>query len=358
MFRSSVMSFVVCALFCSSVWSQQVTQRRDLFDAWDKNKDGKLTKDELPERLRGNFNRVDADSDGFISRDEDRKFRQRALQARGRNQIPEGAVAHKDLAYVPKAHERQKLDLYLPKKDGKSDALIVWIHGGGWRNGSKNSCPAVTFVKEGFAVASINYRLSGHAKFPAQIHDCKAAIRWLRANAKKYEIDDKQIGVWGSSAGGHLVALVGTSGDTKQLEGELGNADQSSRVQAVCDYFGPTDFLTMNAQSTIKGPIDHDAENSPESLLMGGPIQKNKELVKAASPLTYVTKDDPPFLIVHGDMDPLVPLAQSKTLHEKLTKAGVSSNLHVVEGAGHGRFNDPKIQTMVLEFFRKQLQKK
>ena len=358
MFRSALLSILVCTVFCSESWSQQPVQRRDPFKQWDKNGDGKLTKDELPERVRQNFKRVDTDGDGFISRDEDRKFRQKALQVRGRNRLPEGAVSHKDLEYVTDGHERQKLDLYLPKKDGKPDALIVWIHGGGWRQGSKNSCPAMPFVKDGFAVASINYRLSSHAKFPAQIHDCKAAIRWLRANAKKYEIDAQHIGVWGASAGGHLVALLGTSGDVKDLEGTLGNAEQSSRVQAVCDYFGPTDFLTMNSQSTIKGPIDHDAENSPESLLMGGPIQQIKEKVSTASPLSYVTKDDPPFLMVHGDKDPLVPLAQSETLHAKLAKAGVASKLHVVKGGGHGGFRDPETLSRVLEFFKTQLQKK
>ena len=160
--------------------------------------------------------------------------------------MPDGVKAHRDLVYVGNGHERHKLDLFVPEKADGPLPLIIWVHGGGWQNGSKDGCPPLRdgYTERGYAVASINYRLSGHAVFPAQIEDCKAAIRWLRAHAKEYNLDPQRFGVWGSSAGGHLVALIGTSGDVKEFDVGA-NLDQSSRVQAVCDYYGPTDFTVF-----------------------------------------------------------------------------------------------------------------
>jgi acetyl esterase/lipase len=264
-------------------------------------------------------------------------------------------VVERDIAYVKNGHERHKLDLYRPEKSNEARPLVVWIHGGGWRNGSKTNCPAVPLVNRGFVVASINYRLSGHAVFPAQINDCKAAIRWLRANAETYRINGDHIGVWGSSAGGHLVALLGTSGDVDDLEGDFGHADQSSRVQAVCDWFGPTDLLLMNEQAGDRGTIDHDAADSPESKLLGGPLQENADKAKRAGPITYVTSDDPPFLIVHGNQDPLVHWQQSQMLADSLKDSGCDVTLTIVPGAGHGRFRDPEITEASLRFFEKTL---
>lgn len=266
--------------------------------------------------------------------------------------LPEGTRVLRDLEYVPGGHERQKLDLYLPK-NAMALPLVVWVHGGAWRAGSKERCPAVPLLREGYAVASLNYRLSQHAVFPAQIEDCKAAIRWLRAHAKEYGIDSDHVGVWGSSAGGHLVAMLGTTGDVKDFEkGE--NLNVSSRVQAVCDWFGPTDFTQMNK---FQSRIDHDAADSPESLLMGGPIQTNKGKTARANPMTYVSRDDPPFLIVHGDADPLVPFNQSELLQGALRQAGVAVQIHLIKGAGHGGpgFNTPEVQAMVRDFFARQL---
>jgi acetyl esterase/lipase len=242
---------------------------------------------------------------------------------------PPGVKVLKDLAYVPGGHERQKLDLYLPEKAAEQPLpLVVWIHGGGWEAGSKEGCPAVPLVEKGYAAASINYRLSQQALFPAQIEDCKAAIRWLRANAKKYHLDPRHIGVWGASAGGHLVALLGATGGVKDLEGEEGNLDQSSRVQAVVDWFGPTDFATIG-----KGLSD---PKSPVSRLIGGSPQENKEKAAKASPITYVGKDAAPTLIMHGDKDNLVPISQSEELAAALKKAGVEVTFQVVKGNGHG----------------------
>lgn len=263
----------------------------------------------------------------------------------------------RDLQYVPAGHERHKLDLYLPARGSQRPAvsgplpLIIWVHGGAWRAGDKRRCPAVRFVRRGYAVASINYRMSQHAIFPAQIEDCKAAIRWLRANSKEYDIDAERIGVWGSSAGGHLVALLGTTGNVKEFDkGE--NLNVSSRVQAVCDYFGPTDFTKM---SSFPSKMDHDAADSPESKLLGGAVQENKQACQRADPISYVSKDDPPFLIVHGDKDMSVPHNQSQILYEALKKAKVNVRFHTVKGAGHGRFNSPQVDKMVDDFFDKHL---
>jgi len=269
-----------------------------------------------------------------------------------RPNMPEGTRILRDIAYVPDDHERQKLDLYLPEQN-EGDGfmpLIVWVHGGAWLAGSKDNCPSARFLRHGYAAASINYRLSQHAIFPAQIEDCKAAIRFFRANAEKYNIDPNRIGVWGASAGGHLVALLGTAGDVKEFD-KGPNLNISSRVQAVCDFFGPTDFTKM---SSFKSSMNHDAPDSPEAQLVGGPVQENKEACKRANPITYVSKDDPPFLICHGDKDMLVPHNQSVLLNAALKDAGVSVKFHTVKGGGHG-FRDPEIDQMVQEFFDKHL---
>jgi acetyl esterase/lipase len=265
-----------------------------------------------------------------------------------------GKRTYLNLEYVPGGHERQKLDIYLPEHGTDTGPLpvVVWIHGGAWRAGSKKNCRSKVFLKDGYAAASINYRLSQHATFPAQIEDCKAAIRYLRANAKKYNIDPDRIGVWGSSAGGHLVALLGTTSDIKDFN-KGPNLHLSSKVQAVCDFFGPTDFTRM---SDFESRMDHDAADSPESILVGGPVQENKEACKRANPITYVSRNDPPILIVHGDKDPLVPHNQSELLYEALKKVDVDVKFHTVKGGGHG-FRDVQVDRMVKEFFNRHLKK-
>ncbi|MBC8350557.1 MAG: alpha/beta hydrolase [Planctomycetes bacterium] len=269
--------------------------------------------------------------------------------------LAKGIVANRDIEYARVGDNSLRLDLYSPKEPAARRPLIVWVHGGGWRNGSKDRCPALRFLAKGYVVASINYRLSGVAIYPAQIHDCKAAIRWLRAHAEQYSIDPRRIGVWGSSAGGHLVALLGTSGGVEPLEGDLGSLDHSSRVQAVCDFFGPTDFLQMDDHAVPNAPFKHNAPDSPEALVIGGPIQENTKKVEAANPLTYVTPDDPPFFIVHGDKDPLVPLHQSQLLFDALKRAKVNVKLHVVEGGQHGFGRNSDVDKLVDSFFDKQL---
>lgn len=260
----------------------------------------------------------------------------------------------KDIPYVTAGHERQKLDLYLPESADGPVPLLIWVHGGGWQNGSKeNGLPLrQDWTERGYAVASLNYRLSGHAIFPAQIEDCKAAIRWLRAHASAYGLDPDRFGVWGSSAGGHLVALLGTSGEVKELD--VGDhLDQSSHVQAVCDYYGPTDF---EAFVTRPGYESHASPTSAEAKLLGGAVLENLELAAKANPITHVTSNDPPFLIVHGDKDPVVPIQQSELLFEALKKAEIPVHFHTIKGAAHGQgFSGPEIQPMVNAFFDSHL---
>lgn len=271
-------------------------------------------------------------------------------------QPPAGVIAYRDLAYVENGHPRQKLDLYLPA-DGENRPLIVWIHGGAFRMGSKegneNDQLPFDYLRKGYALASLNYRLSQHAIFPAQIEDCKAAVRWLRARSAEFKLDPKRFAAWGPSAGGHLAAMLGTAGHVTELEVGA-HLDVSSRVQYVVDYFGPTDFLQMDTQRLPDGMI-HDAADSPESELVGGPIQEYPEKVARANPVTYVTADSPPFLIVHGDCDPLVPYGQSLLLVEALEKAGVDVTFYTVEGGGHGRFTDPKVPALTAAFLAKHL---
>ncbi len=267
-------------------------------------------------------------------------------------QPPDGAIVHRDLAYVTDGHERQRLDLYLPK-EGTNLPLLINIHGGAFRAGSKEQGVPVGYLRRGYAIASINYRLSQHALFPAQIQDCKAAVRWLRAHAAEYRIDPTRFAAWGSSAGGHLAAMLGTTGDFQEFDVGA-NLDQSSRVQAVVDYFGPTDFLQMDAHRLPNGMV-HDGADSPESQLVGGAIQENPAKTTRANPITYVSPADPPFLIVHGDQDPLVPHHQSELLEAALKKAGVPVSFYTVKGAGHGGFRDPKVEELTREFLAQQL---
>lgn len=256
------------------------------------------------------------------------------------NADPPDAQVHRDLVYGQGSGQDLKLDLYLPKNAQGPLPLIVWVHGGGWRQGSKSQSQALWLLPKGYAVASVGYRLSGVATFPAQIDDCRAAVAWLRANASQYGLNANRIGAWGPSAGGHLVALLGVM----------------DNVQAVVDFYGPTDLLKMSA---FPSKIDHDSPQSPESLLIGGPIQENKEKTQKANPIRYISKQTAPFLIVHGDKDMTVPLNQSELLHAALQKAGIESRFKTLEGAGHGgpQFSSPEVRDMIEKFFHRHLKR-
>ena len=273
---------------------------------------------------------------------------QGTTQAKG-PKLPEGTTEYRDLSYGPHK-ERNNLDLFVPKSESPLP-LVLWVHGGGWSLGSKDGGnPAIPLLNHGYAVASTNYRLSQHAAFPAQIEDVKSAVRFLRANAKKYNLNPDRFGAWGASAGGHLVALLGTSGDIKSFDADS-NKDVTSKVQAVIDFFGPTDLLKLAPPNATDHPI---------AKLLGGSVSEKKDLAIKANPITHITKDDPPFLIVQGDDDKLVPANQSELLAEALKKAGVECELVVIKGAGHGgpQFNTKEMQEKYLAFFEKNLKKK
>jgi acetyl esterase/lipase len=262
-------------------------------------------------------------------------------------QPTKSVLVYKDLSYVLNGHALQKLDLYVPEERDTLLPLIVWIHGGGWKAGSKDYCPALAWSKKGYAVASVNYRLSQVAKFPAQIKDCKAAIRWLRAHAGKYRIDPDHVAVWGGSAGGHLASLVGTAGDVPAWE--EGYRVSSSQVQAVIDWYGRADLTPVSKDSAFM--------NSPSAFLLGGTGRGVAELAREASPIFHVSQDDPPFLIMHGDMDKIVPVQQSRVFAEALRKAGVKVDFVVLRGAGHGGsdFLQPHEVTIIDGFLNQYL---
>lgn len=263
---------------------------------------------------------------------------------------PEGVDVLRDVIFSTVDQQELQLDLYRPKKASGTLPVVVWVHGGGWKNGSKDRCPAVWLAAHGFAVASIDYRLTHQAQWPAQIDDCRAAVRWLRENAKTFNLNPDRIGAWGSSAGGHLVALLGTL-DPPDSE------ETSSRVQAVCDWFGPTDLLTMPPNTISETRTEADIAQSNGAKLLGATVRDVPALAKQASAFYQVSEDDPPFLIMHGEKDPGVPLSQSQHLHENLLIAGAQSELKVIANAGHGgkEFQAPEAKQLVLDFFLKTL---
>lgn len=261
---------------------------------------------------------------------------------------PSGIKILKDLDYVGKGHPRQQLDLYLPEtKADKARPLIVFIHGGAWAGGSKQDGvgPLSLFLSEHrYAAASLGYRLTNEASWPAQIHDCKAALRWLGQHATKYDYDINRIALFGVSAGGHLVSLLGTSIGDKALEGSLGLTEAPApRIQCVINFCGPTNFLSYSQQG---GTIDPDDPKNVIAKFFGGPMKEHLELAKVASPVHHVTPDDPPFLHIHGTNDELVPYAQAQEFDAAFEKVGVSSTLLTGTGAGHAFLSEELIGHM------------
>jgi acetyl esterase/lipase len=290
------------------------------------------------------------------------------------------APTHRAIPYAQVGGRELLADLYVPSTGTPPYPLVVWLHDGGWLSGTR-ALPSMVLplLAQGVAVATIDYRLTSEAgrygaegvTFPAQIHDVKGAIRYLRANASTYGFDPARIGVWGSSSGGHLAALAATSGDVGALEGDVGgNPGVSSRVQAAVDYYGPIDLLQLSVDVTTPpgAAFDHDAPGSPGSLLIGyslpgqglGVLRSHAgdattpyplfvSLARAASPLTYVDANDPPFLIAHGTADPQVAFHQSERLRDALVAVGASPQFVAVSGAGHGQF-PASVQQQVIGF--------
>ncbi len=281
-----------------------------------------------------------------------------AAQFGGPQNLPDRVQLEADIPYAETDNPRQRLNLLLPKDPDNEQPLpvIVYVHGGAWLAGDRagGHRRLADYVSSGeYAGVSVGYRLTDEAIWPAQIYDCKAAIRWIRGNAEKYNLDPNRIGVIGDSAGGHLVAMLGTSGGIEELEGDLGaHTDLGSNVQCVVDQFGPSDLLAMK---DYPSQLDHDAANSPEGKLVGGRVSDKKEIATAASPIAYVSRDDPPFLIIHGNQDRIVPYNQSERLAAALKKAEVECYFATVDGAGHGGFQNPEVRKRQRQFFDKQL---
>lgn len=261
-----------------------------------------------------------------------------------------------NISYVDKdtgvAHT---LDLYFPPGEHAKVPLLVWIHGGAWKEGDKQPSPMMPLLVRGFAVAGINYRFAPDHKFPAQIHDCKAAIRWLRKHADQYGFDKNRIGVFGISAGGHLAALLGASNGVKELEGNVGVTGESSDVQAVVAWCGVGNLATLHAQGGKNDQLDYDSDKAPVSMFLGGTAEKNPEIAKAASPVTYLKPGlKVPCLIMHAERDPVVPFAQSQELYDAWKKTGAPVTLESVKSDQHIFISVPTMMT-VIDFFQKTL---
>ncbi|GIF04279.1 alpha/beta hydrolase [Actinoplanes siamensis] len=271
----------------------------------------------------------------------------------------EGGLVHRRDAVVAEipGFRPLALDLAAPAKPGPPRPVIVCVHGGAWLSGrNKGETPggiAERLLDAGFAVARVTYRLSAEARFPAQLHDVKAAVRWLREHARELSLDPERVGVWGDSAGGHLASLVALTGDDPDpaLSGRHGVAPVSDAVQSAVVWYGPSDLLTMAAQSHPEGVQDHDAAASPESLLLGGPVQTRPDDAAAAGPVTYVRADGPPMLLLHGAEDRVVPAAQSQELYDRLAALSGPVTLRIVPGADHC-FTGTDLEPLVAESVR------
>jgi acetyl esterase/lipase len=372
--------FVVILSFALHVSAQETENKIDtkyLLEDFDKNGDGKLSIEEFPEEKRHAFKQVDDDGDGFITREEEKIYRKGRPEDRAREKEKKGVIERrteyegdtrieKDIIYAVENGRKLPLDVYIPEKKlakGKPLPVVLWYHGGGWKGGSKSNGGIAKGITEyGYMVISVEYRLSGEALFPAQVQDSKSAVRWVRANAEEWGFDPDNIGVMGRSAGGHLVAFLGTTGDIREYDTES-NAGYSSRVQAVVDLWGASDLLLMDEQSLPGSRIKHNSADSPEGRLLGGPITEEpfRSMAVKVNPITYIKKgqDLPPFLLIHGDSDLSVPVGQSKILHAALQEAGGESILHIEKGAGHGlrdgEMDYDELREMAAKFFDKHL---
>lgn len=270
----------------------------------------------------------------------------------GGNALAQDRKAIEDIEFAKVGDRSLKLDLYVPAAPVKPP-LVVYVHGGGWMGGKRDNIPLGKLIWRGFAVASIDYRLSGEAQFPAQAYDIKAAIRFLRAHAKDYGVDATKIAIAGSSAGGHLAALVGTTNGVKELEGNVGtDLGASSDVQAIMDFFGASDLESIMEQSTPKG---QEFRGPALQHLLGGSPTEKPELAKLASPITHVGAGDPPLLIVHGDADPQMPYEQARELDRAYQKAGLPVQFVTIPGGKHGgpEFYDEARTDIMAEFLTK-----
>ena len=249
------------------------------------------------------------------------------------NRLPEGTIIERDIVYAKNGEREMLLDVYRPKSN-EPLPLVIWFYGGAWDWGNKDrSNPMVPLISHGYAIAGVTYTKSREEIFPAVINDCRAAVSFLRLNAKRFNLDPARFGAAGESSGGHLTALLATTSDTDKFQKHPVTLKASSAIQAASPWCGPTDFLKLN---DVKASQDYSKRQSAPSRLIGAPIKQAPERCREANPITYVSKGDPPCFIVHGDRDFVVPLNQSELLHAALKKVGAASTLYVVKGGQHG----------------------
>ena len=269
--------------------------------------------------------------------------------------LAQGVHKVADLEYAQAGGQPLKLDLYQPST--AHAPLLVWLHGGRWEVGSKDRMPLGALVERGYAIASLDFRPASRARFPGQVHDIKAALRYLRARAPQYGYDATRIGILGESSGGHLAALVGTTNGRAELEGTLGeHLGVSSEVHAIVSYFGASDLTTILAQST---PYGLGIREPALKTLLGGLPNETEELARLASPVFQIDAQDPPLLLLHGDQDPQMPINQSHELEGAYERAGLDAKLIVVHGAGHGggAFYDAERTNLVAAFLDEHLRR-
>jgi acetyl esterase/lipase len=260
-----------------------------------------------------------------------------------------------DVVYGRGGDEDLQLDIYAPKDGPGPFPAVVVLHGGGWAKGSHELFRplAGALAAHGYVAATVGYRLAPRHKFPAQIQDVKCAVRWLRANAARYQIDSERIGALGFSAGAHLALLLGLTQAKDGLEGDGGNPEQSSQIQAVINISGPTDLTRPDWPEATRAIIFD---------WLGGSREQIPGVYWAASPLAYVHRGAPPVLTIHGTEDPVVPYEQAKLLHAALRRAKVSSRLEPLHGKDHGENwtaeNQKHNATAILAFLDNQLRQR
>lgn len=260
--------------------------------------------------------------------------------------------ADTDIPYAIRGNSKLHLDIHYPAEATRPPyPTLLWIHGGGWRNGSRQNWHLVDWLPEkGFAVVSIDYRLTGTAPFPAQIEDCVSALEWIGNNGERYNLDTDKIFTAGLSAGAHLATLLGTSGNHFAA-----NKTELLTIRGILHFYGPCDFLSL--MKYAKEPNDTlNTDKSPVFGLLGGPLRENETLAKEASPVTYLDGNDPPLLIFVGTNDSLMTQRQCKRLDDLARTTGIPSTIHTIKGAGHGgpEFKDLHRQQLILQFLRSQ----
>jgi acetyl esterase/lipase len=352
-------------LIAPTCLAQQTPER---FRRLDRNGDNLLSRDEVTGPV---FDELDADHNNSVTVNEAIEWARRNENGAGQRSGPDPRVrpqsggisaqrpllngfrVERNVAYANTENARQRLDLFVPESaDGQSRfPVLIYVHGGGWEGGNRDGGQpfiAPILRTRRYAVATIDYRLSGEAIWPAQLHDCKAAVRWIRANAKRLGCDEDKIAVLGTSAGGHLAAMLGVTGGEPEFEGSVGpHVAISSKVSCVIDFYGPTDLVALG------GPLGESP--SPISRLLGGSVDRRIDLARSASPVLHVSAEASPFLIIHGDRDSTVPLAQSELLHRAIVNAEAESFMTLVINGQHGYFDKPEVDQRCVDFLDRYL---